>query len=326
MRVLVTGASGFVGSPLCRHLSQSGINVRAVVRNPSIPVVPPAEWETFVLGEINESTDWRQALTGVDVVIHAAARVHVMRDRSEDPLAEFRRVNTTGTEHLARQAARLGVQRVVYLSSIKVNGENTEPFAPFRETDSPNPQDPYGISKLEGEVALKNVASETGLEVVIVRPPLVYGPHVRGNVATMLSLAYRGIPLPLGSIANSRSFLAVENLCSFLHQCITSPAAAGETFLVSDGRALSTPELFRLLSAGMGKRARLYSIPDRLLKTVCTVGGLRNIYRRLCQSLVVDARKATELLGWQAPMAAERALEQTGHWYLGWKQQFGGGR
>lgn len=323
MRVLVTGASGFVGSPLCRHLFQSGIKVRAVVRNRSIPAV---EWETFVLGDINESTDWRQALAGVDMVIHAAARVHVMRDRSEDPLAEFRRVNTAGTEHLARQAAKLGVQRVVYVSSIKVNGENTEPSAPFRETDSPNPQDPYGVSKLEAEVALKSVAAATGLEVVIVRPPLIYGPNVRGNVATMLSLAYRGIPLPLASIANSRSFLAVENLCSFLHRCLTSPAAAGETFLVSDGRALSTPELFRLLSAGMGRRARLYSIPDSLLKTVCSFGRLQNIYRRLCQSLVVDARKATELLGWQAPVAMERALERTGHWYLGSKQQFGGGR
>ena len=319
MRVLVTGANGFVGSAVCRYLLSSGLNVRAAVRNESISNVPGrggASWETFVSGNIGPSTEWQQSLTGVDVVIHAAARVHVMRERSSDPLTEFRAVNTAGTERLAREAARCGAQRIVYLSSIKVNGENTRPSTPFRETDLPSPQDPYAVSKCEAEAALRRVGEQTGLEVVIVRPPLVYGPRVKGNIATMLSWAYRGIPLPLAAISNARSLVALENLCSFLHSCTIKPAAAGETFLAGDTNALSTAELFRMLSAGMGKQARLYSVSEPLLKVAFACCGLHRIYRRLCQSLVVDTQKAADRLGWCAPVEAQRALEQTGEWYV----------
>jgi len=320
MRALVTGSNGFVGSAVSQHFTYSGLDVRGALRNRrrSISTVSgAANWETFVLGDISESTEWRAALTGVDVVIHAAARVHVMRDRAADPLAEFRRVNTAGTERLARVAAHYGVRRLVYLSSVKVNGEITHFSKPFRETDAPSPIDPYGVSKFEAEIALRKIEAETGLEVVIVRPTLVYGPNVRGNIAAMLSWAYRGIPLPLAAIVNARSLVALENLCSFLYACATNPAAAGETFMVSDGRAVSTPELFRLLAAGMGKKARLYPVSDRVLKMVCKFCGLGNIYRRLCLSLVVDTHRATERLAWHPLITVEQALERTGQWYLG---------
>jgi nucleoside-diphosphate-sugar epimerase len=325
MKVLVTGANGFIGSAVCQHLFQSGLNVRAAVRNfQKLNNSQISGLETCVVGDIDESTDWRCALDGVDVVIHTAARVHVMRDPSPDPVTEFRRVNTAGTERLARAAVRYGVRRLVYVSSVKVNGENTEHNQMFREDDAPYPTCPYGLSKFEAEVAIKKIAAESYFERVVVRPTLVYGPGVRGNIATMLSWANAGFPLPLAGIANGRSLTALENLCSFLHACAIHSAAIGETFLISDGGAISTPELFRLLARGMGKKARLYPVPEQLLRTACALCGLENMHRRLCQSLIVDTQKARTRLGWRPSVTLEQALNRTARSYLESTRRDGG--
>lgn len=229
--VLVTGASGFVGGTLCADLARLGYKVRAAVRNPEVFSI--AECDVLKISSIDSDADWSDSVAGMDVVIHLAARVHVMSDNAADPLAEFRRVNTAGTENLARQAASAGVKRLVYVSSIKVNGEATDGGRKFSESDLPGPQDPYGISKWEAEQALHRVAKETGLEVVIVRPPLVYGAGVKGNFAQMLKVLAHGIPLPLASVHNRRSLVYLGNLVDALILCATHPAAAGQTYLVS---------------------------------------------------------------------------------------------
>jgi UDP-4-keto-D-QuiNAc 4-reductase len=316
--ILVTGANGFVGAALCQHLVESGLKVRAAVRNlesDALRKQANAGWETCAIGDIAHFQGWKPLMTGVDVVIHTAARVHVMRDSAPDPLAEFRRVNKAATKHLARCAAENGVRRMVYVSSVKVNGEATKPGQSFSETDAPCPVDPYGLSKLEAELELKSIAAESGLDVVIVRPPLVYGPRVGGNMATMLSCIYRGIPLPLAGVRNERTLVALDNLCSFLRLCATHSGAAGETFLIGDEQALSTPQMLRLLAAGLGERARLYSLPPSLLKAALSVCGASAFYHRLSQSLVVDARKATRLLGWRAPVSTDQALGAAMRWY-----------
>jgi len=318
MRVLVTGANGFVGATLCGHLLESGVEVRGTVRESKDCAAKSVNraWESCATGDINEFQGWPQVLCGVDVVIHAAARAHVMRDRARDPLAEFRRANAAATARVARFAAESGVRRFVYISSIKVNGEVTGAGQAFRETDAPCPVDPYARSKREAEAALAEVAAPSGLEFTIVRPPLVYGPNVRGNMATLLACLYRGIPLPLGGIRNARTTISLENLCSFLCLCATHSAAAGQTFLIGDEPALSTPELLTFLAAGLAKKAKVYAVPQFLVEHTLALLGARNIYQRLCQSLVVDTRKATERLGWVAPVAPEEALKRTMQWYV----------
>ncbi|MDP1614764.1 MAG: SDR family oxidoreductase, partial [Methylococcales bacterium] len=253
MKVLVTGASGFVGKSLCAELLNQGHGVVAAVRSIG-SVVKNAEIVT--VGEIDGATDWTDAFNGADVVIHLAARVHVMKDTALDPLTEFRKVNVEGTLNLAQQAVKAGVKRFIFISSIKVNGEATlsPSFSPvnvrgvstaFSEVDIPNPQDAYGISKFEAEQGLLLIAQQTGLEVVIIRPPLVYGAGVKANFASMMRAVKRGIPLPLGAIHNKRSFVYVGNLVSFIIKCMDHPAAANEVFLVSDGHDLSTTELLQ---------------------------------------------------------------------------------
>jgi UDP-glucose 4-epimerase len=274
-----------------------------------------AHWETSAVGEIDDATEWGTALAGVEVVIHAAARVHVMHDHSTDPLSEFRRVNTLGSGRLAREAFRQGVRRLVYISSVKVNGEFTPVGSVLRETDALCPLGPYAVSKCEAERVLSDFSAKSGLEFVIVRPPLVYGPHAGGNLATLFSLVFRGLPLPLAGVDNARSMIGLDNLAHFLGVCATHPAAAGQTFLVSDGRAVSTPELLRLLAAGMGKQSRLYRVPDCLMDVAAAIPGLNKVHRRICQSLVVDISKAASVLGWQAPMSVEEGLDRTGSWY-----------
>ena len=319
MRILITGANGFVGSMLCTTLARSKHEVIAAVRitqkTQSSQIVPT------VVGEIGGQTDWRNALAGCDVVIHLAARVHVMHEHAKDPLAEFRRVNVVGTEYLARSAAANGIKRLVYVSSIKVNGEETTGEVSYTEHDLINPQDPYGISKWEAEQALHRVAKETGLELVIVRPPLVYGAGVKGNFAQLLSVLARGIPLPLASIKNQRDLIYVGNLVDALITCATHSNAAGQTYLVSDGERVSTPNLIRNLAKALGKSNLVFPFPISVMRFCAGLLGKSAAVDRLTQSLRVDSSKISKELGWQPPYSMQQGLKATADWYLAERKQ-----
>lgn len=308
--MLVTGASGFVGRTLCAELVKRGHSVRAALRTPENFDI--AGCETVKISGIDLHTDWNHALHGVTTVIHLAARVHVMHDDASDPLEEFRRVNVAGTEHLARFAAANGVKRFVYVSSIKVNGEETSGEKVFTEMDAPSPQDPYGVSKWEAEQALHRVSQETGLEVVIVRPPLVYGSGVKGNFAQMLKVLSKGIPLPLASINNLRSLVYVGNLADALILCAIHPAAAGQTYLVSDGEDVSTSELLRQLGAAYGRPARLFPCPSALLKLSGILLGKSSQMARILGSLRVESSKMRNELNWKPPYSLRDGLQITG--------------
>jgi nucleoside-diphosphate-sugar epimerase len=307
--MLVTGANGFVGSALCVALANKGYAVRAALRDRAKFKI--ANCEIVEVPTLAADSDWTEALSGIGAVIHLAARVHVMHDNASNPLQEFRRVNVAGTEHLARSASAFGVKRLVYVSSIKVNGEETLGSEPYAETTSPDPHDPYGVSKWEAEQALHRVAAETGLEVVIVRPPLVYGAGVKGNFAQMLKVLAKGIPLPLASVHNSRSLLYVGNLVDALILCATHPAAAGQTYLVSDGVDISTPDLLRQLGAAMGHPARLLSFSPALLMLAARLVGKTEQVGRLSGSLRVDSSKIRRELGWQPPYTLQEGLRKT---------------
>ena len=308
MRALVTGASGFVGAALVDHLAKEGCTVIASTRRP-LPNV--YEYKQVFMDCIDERTAWGEALMDVDVVIHLAARVHVMCDSANDPLTEFRKVNTIGTEHLARSAASNGVKRFVYVSSIKVNGEETIKNQTYSEKSLPNPQGSYGISKWEAEQALHQIAKETGLEVVIVRLPLVYGAGVKGNFAQMISILKYGLPLPFASVHNKRSFIYLGNLVDALLLCATHICAVGQTYLVSDGEDLSTTDLLNKMSVIMGQAPRLFVLPATLLKLVGLLTGKSKQIRRLLGSLQVDSSKIRRELGWKPPYTLEQGLQYT---------------
>lgn len=310
--LLVTGANGFVGRLLCLDAVSSGLRVRGATRLAS-PL--PAAVMPVLVGAVDEKTNWENALQGVDVVIHLAARVHVMQDAAADPLEEFRRVNCAGTEHLARCAAASGVKRLVFVSSIKVNGEETTGGQRYTEKNVPSPQDPYGISKWEAEQALHRVAKETGLEVVIVRPPLVYGAWVKGNFAQMLGVLSKGVPLPLASVSNLRSLVYLGNFTDALLRCATHPAAAGQIYLVSDGEDVSTPGLLRQLGAAMGNPVRLLPCPAAILKLAGHLVGRSRLIERLLGSLQVDSSKIRRELDWQPPYTVQQGLQATADWY-----------
>lgn len=319
-RILVTGAAGFVGTALVRVLRAHGGTVRAVGRS-ALAGNRTSAAEYLPVGPIDARTDWSGALDGVATVIHLAARVHVMRESATNPLAEFRRVNVAGSERLAAQAAARGVRRLVYVSSIKVNGELTH-GRPFSDGDVPNPQDAYALSKLEAENVLRRIGMATGLEVVIVRPPLVYGPGVKGNFLSLLRLVDAGFPLPFARCDNRRSFIGVTNLAELLAECARNPAAVGATLLAADGEDLSTPELVRRMAAALGRPARLLPIPTVWLSRMTRLIGRRGWYDRLCGSLQIDASAATRLLGWRPPRSVDAELEETARWY---RQQRRGG-
>ena len=308
MQVLVTGANGFVGRSLCLALPDNGHKVLEAVRSLDKQIIGV---DQFLITSISKATDWSSALQNVDAVIHLAARVHVMNEVADDALAEFRKVNVEGTLNLANQAAKAGVKRFVFVSSIKVNGEHTLADCPFTATDDANPQDPYGISKHEAEQGLLFIAQQTGMEVVIIRPPLVYGAGVKANFASMMRVVKRGIPLPLGAIHNKRSFVYVGNLVSLIVRCVDHPAAANQVFLVSDGCDLSTTELLQKCAVALDVKARLLPVPQKLLAFSLALLGKRAVAQRLCGNLQVDISKAHSLLGWESPLSVEDGLKAT---------------
>jgi UDP-glucose 4-epimerase len=308
-RVLVTGASGFVGQALQKSLLNRSFDVMAVTRRPSLDDLGKSAHQVLV-GQIDADTAWSNALFGVTMVVHLAARVHMMEDSANDPLAEFRRVNVQGTLNLARQASEAGVRRFVFLSSVKVNGEATPPGLPFQADAIPSPLDDYGISKMEAEQGLREIAAQTGMEVVIIRPPLVYGPGVKANFASMMRWLQRGVPLPLGAIHNVRSLVSLGNLVDLILTCLTHQAAANQTFMVSDGEDVSTTELLRRTGLAMGHPARLLPVPERLLKVAAGLLGRAEMAQRLCGSLQVDISKTRELLGWTPPLTLDEGLAQ----------------
>jgi nucleoside-diphosphate-sugar epimerase len=310
-RVLVTGATGFVGRELCSNLVARGYEVVGVARHKTMQAEGNISYAARAIGP---DTEWQDVLSGVSLVVHLAARVHVMHETSLDPLVEFRRVNVAGTERLAHQAASAGVRRFVYVSSIKVNGEKTE-LAPFAEGDSPHPEDPYAISKWEAEQALQRISDETGLEVVIVRPPLVYGPGVAGNFLRLLNLVDRQIPLPFGAIENHRSLIYLGNLVDALMMCLAHPDAANKVFLVKDGEDVSTPQLIRSLAGILGKKACLLSIPPSLMRIAGRVVGKSNELDRLLGSLVLDDSKIRRELRWEPPFSMQQGLRATAEWF-----------
>ena len=308
MKILVTGANGFVGKSLCKALLSQGQALRAVVR---VANARADDVEQVVVGSIDAATDWSIALRDVSIVIHLAARVHVMNDSAIDPLAEFRKTNVAGTLHLAKQAAKAGVKRFIFISSIKVNGEQTIKNKPFSETDTANPQDAYSVSKYEAEQGLMRIAEATAMEVVIIRPPLVYGAGVKANFATMMRAVKQGIPLPFGAIHNKRSFVYAGNLVNLILRCVDHPAAANQTFLVSDGQDISTTELLRGCADALGVKARLLPVPQKLVEVCATIIGKRDVAQRLCGNLQVDISKARTLLGWAPPISVADGLKAT---------------
>lgn len=304
-QVMVTGAGGFVGSRLCEAL--------AAQRRPFVPVtrhdLPGSE---VAVGEIGPATDWSQALAGCRVVVHLAARVHVTRHSAAGALADYRRVNVEGTLNLARQAAAAGVARFVFISSIKVNGESTDGRGPFSPDDPAAPGDAYAVSKLRAEQGLMALARETGMEVVIIRPPLVHGPGVKGNFASMLRWVRSGLPLPLGAVENNRrSLLALDNLVDLIVTCLDHPAAGNDVFLAADDEDLSTASLLQRIADSMEAPVRLVNIPPSLLELVAAMTGKRGVAQRLCGSLQIDVSRTRERLGWVPRVSVDEGLRRT---------------
>ncbi|MFN9451334.1 MAG: UDP-glucose 4-epimerase family protein [Rubrivivax sp.] len=313
MKILVTGASGFVGSALCRMLASRRFGeVLAVHRRQPSMESPRGVTPVFA----SDLDTLVASLTGVDVVVHLAARVHQMNDEAADPLDAFRQVNTTASCRLAEAAGEAGVRRFIYLSSVKVNGEHTAPGKPFTAADTPSPQDPYGISKAEAESILMRLHKAGGPEMVIIRPPLVYGPGVKANFQSMMRWVHAGIPLPFGSVDNRRSLVAIENLCDLIGRCVDHPEAAGQTFMVSDGEDLSTSELLRRTGRALGRPARLLPIPTSWMRTTARAMGKQDLAQRLLGSLQVDISPARERLGWTPVVRVNDALKATAEFYL----------
>lgn len=316
--VFLTGATGFVGGAILRRLIADDFSVTAAVRADSQAIEGQVSTVRF---DALETASWQNELAGKSVVVHCAARVHVMNDIETDPLDAFRRVNVQGTLNLALQAAEAGVRRFVFVSSVKVNGEGTEPGKPYTAQDSPAPGDPYGVSKLEAEQGLLALAAATGMEVVIIRPVLVYGPGVKANFLNMMRWLDKGVPLPFGAIHNARSLVALDNLVDLIVTAMTHPAAANQTFLVSDGEDLSTTQLLRRMAAALGKSANLLPVPSWVLSGAANMLGQRSLSQRLCGSLQVDIEKTRSLLQWTPPVLVDEALKGAAAHYLEHRKQ-----
>lgn len=315
MKLLVTGANGFVGRALCKHYStRSADQVVAAVRKPDNSLDGIAQ---KIVGNIDSKTAWREALQGVDTVVHLAGRAHVMHDTHVDPLSAYREINTEGTINLARQAASMGVKRFVYLSSIKVCGEGQLRVneAAYTVDQPANPADPYAVSKYEAELGLFEIAQHTNLKVTILRPPLVYGPGVRANFLRLMQTVDRRWPLPLGGIVNRRDLIYLGNLVDAIVVCSSHPAATNRTFLVADGESLSTPELIRRLASALGRPSRLFSVPESWLRFAGALTRKSMAVQRLLGSLMLDSSTMREALGWQPPYSIEEGLAATAAWF-----------
>ncbi len=324
MKLLVTGANGFVGSATVAHLSKQGHIVLAHQRSTSSAQQRGGHITTHqvpsnvqqIQSSYADMLQWHQQLSDCVAVVHTAARVHQVKETSTDPAADYRRVNVDYTACLARAAAQCGVKRFVFLSSVKVNGNYTTQGQSYTAGDAPHADDPYGLSKLHAEQALMDIASETGLEVTIIRPPLVYGPGVKANVLSMMRWLRSGIPLPLGAIHNQRSLVGLNNLVDLIDLCITHPAAANQIFMVSDGHDVSTTDLLLLMGEALGSPARLIKVPQAWLETAARWAGKPGVAQRLCGNLTVDIRKTQDMLGWQPPHGMPAQLRETAHYFL----------
>lgn len=319
MRVAITGANGFIGRALFHKLESADYTVRAVVRkiDPFFRAVKikGIKRDIVYIGSICLHTDWSNALQGVDIVVHLGGRAHILTETESNPLEAFRTVNTNGTKRLAQVAAEYGVKRFIYISSVGVNGKLTLNL-PFTENDVATPHNDYSLSKWEAEQRLQNISNKTGIEIVIVRPPLVYGPGVKANFFLMIQWLARGLPLPLGAIHNKRSLVALDNLVDLIMTCMDHPSAANQIFLAGDGEDLSTPELLRRLGKALGSPARLFPFPQILLKLCLKMVGKEDVAQSLYGSLQVDISKARELLGWNPSVSVNNGLLKTAEWYL----------
>lgn len=311
--VLVTGATGFVGRALCKELVIKGWDVRASVRSRNNFESLPGEVEITETGSIGHDTDWSKALANVETVIHLAGRVHVMEDLSSGPLSEYCIVNTAGTEKLARSAASSGIRRFIFMSTIKVNGEGGA--SPYTENSIPDPSDPYGISKWEAEKLLNTVSDETGMDMIIIRAPMVYGPEVGANFFRLLKAVDKGTPLPVTGIKNKRSMIYIGNLVDLIMESLTHYGTGLKTYLASDGEDISTPELIRQMAKMLGKPARLFYVPLFILRFGSMITGNSQALDRLAGSLTVDLSKVRKELGWKPPFTLEQGLKETAEWY-----------
>ncbi len=311
MKILITGANGFVGVPLSEYLIAAGYQVVGAVRSHDSLSLVNSHIQFKAIGDIDGITDWYGCLGGVECVIHLANRAHVMDEQSSNPLAMYIKVNTEGTLNLARQAAAAGVKRFIFVSSIKVNGESTIPGQALTWNDQHIPVDPYGLSKYEAELGLKLIAEQTGLELVVIRPPLIYGPGVKANFLKMMQWVEKGIPLPLGAIKNQRSMLGIDNFINFIELCLIHPDAVGQIFLVSDDYDVSTTELLKEIAAAMHCPSKLFSMPKYCIEKLLILLGHRHIYERLCGSLQLDITLAKKLLSWKPPHTFKDQLNKT---------------
>ncbi|MEZ8397130.1 UDP-glucose 4-epimerase family protein [Vibrio splendidus] len=311
MNILVTGSTGFVGANVVVLARERDWKVTSVVRKQIESIT-----NSLVIDSINSSTDWSGAFDGVDCVVHCAARVHQMNESEQDALAAYQEVNTLGTLNLAKQAAEAGVKRFVFVSSIKVNGEFSELNLPFEPNLKNTPQDPYGLSKYEAEVELAKLSKETGLEVVIIRPPLVYGPGVKANFLSMMRLIDKGIPLPFGAIKNQRSLVYLDNLSDLILTGCEHPVAPGHTFLASDDHDVSTTQLMQTIAHAMGKSPRLIPIPMSWIQAGSSVLNKQHIAQRICGNLQVDIGLTKEILGWKPPVSFDQGIKRTVEAYL----------
>lgn len=311
MKLILTGSTGFVGKVILEKIESFNVTVIGRSKPKSLKDIE------FFQANIDANSNYESALSGGDVLIHSAARAHIMDDDSSDPLTAFREVNTLGTINLAKHAAQAGIKRFIFISSIKVNGEQTYRDKPFSAEDAPSPEDPYGVSKAEAEEQLRKLSKETGMEVVIIRPPLVYGPGVKANFAAMMRLAATGVPLPFGAIKeNRRSLVSVYNLVDLIVNCISHPNAANQTFLVSDDEDLSTAQMIKELGVALGKSGRMLYLPVKLFEVLGKVTGKSAIVYRLCGSLQVDISKTKQLLDWQPPVSLKEGFARTAEHHL----------
>lgn len=314
MNILVSGATGFVGRILCARLMSLGYHVTGTYLATESPRMIVDGVTPLEVGLLGETTRYEHVLIGCNTVIHLAARVHVMSEMAENPLKEFRVANTLGTINLARQSALTGVKRFVFISTIGVNGDNSGDNS-YKETDEPSPHNHYSISKFEAEEVLRQITSETGMEVVIIRAPLVYGPGNPGNFLSLLHVISKGLPLPLASIKNNRSLIYVGNLVDALSLCAVHPAAAGQTYLVSDGEDVSTPELIRRTATALGAPAKLFPFPVGVMRMIGKLSGKSGAVNRLTGSLTVDSSKIRRELGWTPPFTMSEGLGETARWF-----------